>query len=423
MPSTASPPLRGDLGGLFMKIRHILPILAFVTISYLGYTLYAGTNNDITITTHDNIIQVTTDFRPEIQEFLDNYEEFYLNRFKECGSVGGALAIVYKGQVVHLKGYGVKKINTKDSVDVNTVFRLASVSKGFTGVLGAILHKKQLLDLDTPCVAYLPDMKLQRQVNTNTVTLRNTLSHTTGLTAYSFDKHVEAGASFNTIFQQLAQANVQCNPGTTFAYQNVMFSLIDTIVRKQLQKSYAELMQDFVFEPLGMTDASATFEGFKSSGNFAYPHRGYAKGTAVVKLNNRYYQTAPAAGINASIADMSKYLQALLGFAPTVFSPEVLRDIAVPRVKMPLKNVTNQIWGNLSDRAYGMGWRIFTSHGNTIMYHGGFVEGYRAEIAFCADQQIGIVFLQNSANTLALEAAPTFMNMFFEYLPDLVARR
>lgn len=401
-----------------MKIRYILSILAFVTLGYLGYTLYAGTNNDIKIITHNNIIQVTTDFRPEIQSLLNDYEQFYTKRFKECGSVGGALAIVYKGQVVHLKGYGVKKYNTRDSVDVNTVFRLASVSKGFAGVLGAILHKKQLLDLDTPCVAYLPDLKLQRQINTNTVTLRNTLSHTTGLTAYSFDKYVESGASFNTIYNQLYVANVQCNPGTTFAYQNVMFSLIDTIARKQLQKSYDELINDFVFEPLGMNTASVTFEGFKSSGNFAYPH----KGTTAVKLNNRYYQTAPAAGVNASITDMSKWLQALLGFAPTVISPAVLSDISTPRVKMPLKNCTNQIWGGVSDKAYGMGWRIFSSHGNTILYHGGFVEGYRAEIAFCADKQIGIVFLQNSANTLALEAVPTFMNMFFDYEPSIAQK-
>lgn len=392
-------------------------------LSYLGYTLYAGTNNDIEITTHNNIIQVTTDFRPEIQEFLNDYENFYTRRFKECGSVGGALAVVYKGQVVLLKGYGVKKINTKDSIDVHTVFRLASVSKGFTGTLAAILHKKQLINLDTPCIAYLPDLKLQRQLNTNTVTLRNTLSHTSGLTAYSFDKHVEAGNSFNTIYKQLYLANVQCNPGTTFAYQNVIFSMIDTIVRKQLQKTYAELTHDFVFEPLGMENASVTFEGFQSSGNFAYPHKGYAKGTTLVKLNNRYYQTAPAAGINASITDMSKYLQALLGFAPTVFSPEVLKDIATPRVKMPLKAATNHQWGDLSDKAYGMGWRIFTSHGHTIMYHGGFVEGYRAEIAFCPDKEIGVVFLQNSANTLAIEAVPTFMKMFFEYLPAVIAQK
>jgi beta-lactamase class C len=392
-------------------------------LTYLGYTLQVHSAPDIEVTTHSNIIQVTTDFRPEIQPFLNEYEEFYKKRFEECGSVGGALAIVYKGQVVHLKGYGVKKIKGSDSVDVNTVFRLASVSKGFSGVLGSVLHKKQLLNLDTPCVAYLPDLELQRQHNTQTVTLRHTLSHTSGLTAYSFDKSVESGASFNTIYKQLAQANVQCNPGITFAYQNVMFSLLDTIARVQLQKTYAELLQDYIFEPLGMTDASVNFEGFQLSGNFAYPHKGYSKYTNLVKLNNRYYQTAPAAGINASITDMSKWLQALLGFAPTVVSPAVLKDISTPLVKMPLKSSTNQMWGDLSDKAYGMGWRIFTIQGNTVLYHGGFVEGYRAEIAFCSDKQIGVVFLQNSANTLAIEAVPTFMKMFFDYLPNLTAQK
>lgn len=406
-----------------MKIKHILSILTFMMLGYLGYTLYAGTNNDIEVTTHNNIIQVTTDFRPEIQEFLNDYESFYTRRFKQCGSVGGALAIVYKGQVVHLKGYGLRKINTKDSVDVNTVFRLASVSKGFAGTLSSILHKKQLINLDTPCIAYLPDLRLQRQINAQTVTLRNTLSHTSGLTAYSFDKSVEAGYSFNKIYKQLHVANVQCNPGQRFAYQNVMFSLIDTVARKQLQRTYAELLHDFIFEPLGMENASVTFEDFKSSDNFAYPHKGYSHGMTAIKLNNRYYQTAPAAGINASITDMSKYLQALLGFAPTIFSPEVLKDIATPLVNIPVKTRTLREWGNLTERAYGLGWRIFTSHGHKVLYHGGFVEGYRAEIAFCPEKEIGIVFLQNSVNTLAIEAVPTFMKMFFNYTPNLIAQK
>ncbi|MDR2962183.1 MAG: beta-lactamase family protein [Bacteroidales bacterium] len=405
-----------------MKIRHILSVLAFITLGYLGYSLYSSSNHNIEVITHNNIIQVQTDFRPEIQDVLDEYEQFYKRRFKECGSVGGALAVVYKGQVVHIKGYGLKKIGTKDSVDVNTVFRLASVSKGFAGVLSSILHKKELLNLDTPCVAYLPDFKLQRQHNTNTVTLRHTLSHTSGLTAYSFDTDVESGASYNSLYRQLHIANVQCAPGTTFAYQNVIFSLIDTVARKHLHKTYGELLHEYVFTPLGMNNASTSFEGFKASENFAYPHKGYAKGTAAVKLNNRYYQTAPAAGVNASISDMSKWLQALLGYAPSVIAPSVVSDISTPLVQMPVKAATNQVWGNLSNKAYGMGWRIFTSHGNKIVYHGGFVEGYRAEIAFCPEKEIGIVFLQNSANTLALEAVPTFMNMFFKH-EELLAQK
>lgn len=397
-----------------MKLRYIILILSILLVTYFGYTFQLNSLPFIDNQNEEKIEDVP-DYSHEISSFLHEYESFFSEKFKEYGSVGAAVAIVYKGQIVFLKPYGVKKLGTNDSVDIHTIFRLASVSKGFAAVLASKLHHQGILNLDAPIKSFLPDFHLKNKDNENTITLRNTLSHTTGLIAYSFDPSIEDGVSYNSVYHELYRANIDSKPGERYAYQNVMYSLLDTIALLQTRKTYETLIKEQIFVPLGMSDASVTYDGFLYTNNYAYPHKGWGNNVYSLKLNSRYYETKPAAGVNASIVDMSKWLQAVMGYSPDVISQSVLTDVTTPRIITPVKYVTSKTWGDLRNKEYGMGWRILTVGDNTVVYHGGFVEGYRAEIAFCPKKQIGIVMLQNSANTLAVEAVPHFINSYFAF--------
>lgn len=402
-----------------MKLRYITVILLILSITYIGYTFQPSSIPYIDTFIAEDVVE-EPDYSIEISDFLESYKTYFSQKFEEYGSVGGALAIVYKGQVVVLKPYGVKKVNTTDSVDVNTVFRLASVSKGFAGVLSSQLHHKKIINLDTTVVSYLPDLQLKKKENQQTVTVEQLLSHTSGLVSYSFDPYIEDGVSFSNVYKSLKIANISSKPGELYAYQNVMFSLVDTIMHKQTGKTYETLLKENIFNPLGMIDASVTYQGFTQSHNYAYPHKGWKKHVRTVQLNDRYYETKPAAGINASITDMSKWLQALLGYAPEVVDSTVLQDIQTARIPIRSKyKYAGGLWKGVDSKEYSLGWRIFTMHNSKVMYHGGFVEGYRAEIAFCPEKQIGIVVLLNSANSLAMEAIPTFLHSFFDYSPKI----
>lgn len=397
-----------------MKLKQIVLVLSILFLTYIGYTFQPSAIPFEGFFANDSVAE-PVDYRPEISEFLSNYESFFKAKFDEYNSVGAALAIVYKGQIVLVKPFGVKKVGTQDSIDSHTVFRLASVSKGFSGVLASQLNEKKIIDLNAPVISYLPDFKLQKEENQNTVTIKNLLSHTSGLLSYSFDPVIEDRVTFNRVYNSLNLANIDSKPGERYAYQNVMFSLIDTIAFLKTGKKYETLLQDNIFNPLGMFDASASFQGFTKTNNFAYPHKGIRKGVHSVALNDRYYTTIPAAGINASISDMSKWLQALLGYSPDVINTQVLQAISQPQVNCPLKRRNSSLWGEIQKKEYSLGWRILTIQNKKILYHGGFVEGYRAEIAFCPESQIGMVMLLNSPNLLALEAVPQFVKSYFEY--------
>jgi beta-lactamase class C len=135
---------------------------------------------------------------------------------------------------------------------------------------------------------------------------------------------------------------------------------------------------------------------------------------AALKPNKRYYSMVPAAGVNASISDMSIWLQALLGYYPEVIDTAVIRTIATPTIQTPLKRRYTWRWNGLEEKYYSLGWRVFRYRGYNIVYHGGFVKGYRAEISFCPELNAGVVFLQNSPNRLSSESVPVFWEMYFE---------
>lgn len=400
-----------------MKVRHILTLCIILLVGYIGYTIQTQKSAYVFDDEFVSQIDEDADYSEEVSDFVKVYSDFYQSKFDSLRSVGGALTIVYKGQVVFCKPYGVKKLGSRDSVDIHTRFRLASVSKGFAGVLAAKMAEREAINLDTPIIAYLPSLHLSKTLNEETVTLRNVLSHTSGLLGYSFDPYVESGLSYNQIYQKLYVAKIDSKPGERYAYQNVMFSLLDTVLQLRTQMSYADLMMENVFQPLGMKDASIGFNGFVASKNFAYPHKMISAKSLTYKvcdLNDRYYITAPAAGVNASIHDMGKWLKAIMGRCPKDVPPSVINEIGSPYIHVAQNS--SKYWGcNLESKDYGLGWRIYTYKGDKLLYHGGFVQGYRAEVVVWPEKEIAMAMLMNSPNVLAQKAVPFFVNLYSYY--------
>jgi beta-lactamase class C len=346
-------------------------------------------------------------------DLVTNYNNYLQSGIDSTNTVGAAVAIVSHDSIIFIKSYGVKKVGTTDSVDIHTLFRLASVSKGFAGVLASKLQEEGVLDLDETVKSVLPGFMLKETVNTNQLTIKQTLDHSSGIAPHAYDGLIEQGAAFSEIISQLRTVDVADAPGKVYAYQNAMYSLIDTILRIKTNCTYAELLKENIFAPLGMTDASLDYYSMLNGSDVAYPHQIVNGKYNTMKLNAGYYNVAPAAGVNASISDMSKWLKALLGSNPDVIDSVISKDISTPLITTPLQRHYTFHWGHVATKEYSLGWRIFEYYGHEIIYHGGFVQGYRAEIAFCPELKTGIVFLQNSPNQLAGKTIPDFWKMYF----------
>ncbi len=364
-----------------------------------------------------NILEemLEVDHSKEIQEVLTKFDSIYNANILESGAVGGAVVITYKGQIAMLKCFGERKAGENSPVNENTVFRLASVSKSVTGVLSGILASENEINLDDKVVDYLPGFKLRLQENTNSITIRHLLSHTSGLVAHAYDMMVEDKVPLDQIIQRLNEVEIVSPPGLIYAYQNVMFSLLDPIIAAKTHKSFQQNLNEKVFKPFGMKNASSDFESFQRNENKAFPHQKTESGFAALNLNDRYYITTPAAGINASISDLAHFLIAISDKNDDHFSNEARKIVFTPQIETPLKRTYYKNWDKIDSKQYGIGWRIIKYKNHTIVNHGGYVSGYQSEIAVCEEDEIGIAVLTNSPNSYFSMAVPTFFNLYFEF--------
>lgn len=390
---------------LFIVLVLVIIVIAFKFPQLLRITEIGKKINEITEINH----------AAEISEVLNKFDTIYSANIEQSGAVGGAVVITYKGQVAFLKCFGVKKLGENNPVDENTVFRLASVSKTITGVLAGILDEQNAISLDDKVVDYLPEFKLKFPENTGDVKVRHLLSHTTGITPHAFDMMVEDKVPLEKILPRLNEVEIVAPPGLYYAYQNVMYSLYDPVTCVKTKKSFQEILNEKVFKPFGMKDASSDFESFEKNENKAYPHVKNENGFVPVKLNDRYYVTIPAAGINASISDMAQFLKAISGKDNQLFSQTARNMVFTPQIETVLKRTYYRNWDKIDSKHYAIGWRIINYKNHKIAQHSGYVLGYQAEIAVCESEEIGIAVLSNSPNSFFSENVPAFLNLFFEH--------
>ncbi len=350
----------------------------------------------------------------EFESIVRSYDNLFSGEFKESGCPGAAVTIVSSKGLKWARGYGVKEAGTDDSVDINTVFRIGSVSKGFAAVLTGMLVEDSLLTWDDKVKEHIPGFSLKDSVNTSDLTVRHIMSHTSGLPRHTFTNLLDQDVPYNDIVKMLADVPAIGRPGEVYSYQNVVFSLIGDILKNITGKCYNSLIVEEIFEPLEMHDSSIDYYSLLSCSNIAQPHVAVNNTYKTRKNSGRYYSVSPASGINTSISDMSKWLLALLGNNPDIIKPEVLDEVFRPRIRTYIKYKYYGHWKGLGNLYYGLGWRIFEYRGQQIIYHGGYVNGYRAEIALCPHEGAGIAVLLNSSSKLGCRCIPEFFDMYFE---------
>jgi len=307
---------------------------------------------------------------------------------------GGAFAIVHRGQILALGTYGHTDRSALRSIDANTRFRIASLSKGFSGILAATLAAEERFSLEQPVTAFVPSFQLKAQPRP--LTIEDVLGQRSGYVRNAYDNLLEAGISREEILPRFSTLEPLCPPGKCYSYQNNVFSLVEDVVGKSSGRPYALALQERIFEPLGMVGASVGYHAFISAENRAQPHLKTRAGWREVRPRTTYYQVPSAAGINAGILDMAQWVTALLGHRPNVVSAAVVEEVLTPRIRTANELAKRNWRGLLQDAWYGLGWRIYQLPEATLALHGGWVAGYRAEIAFSRELDLGIVILSNA---------------------------
>ena len=350
------------------------------------------------------------------QELGQDFNNLFRQTVAEKHIVGAAYAMVSPERIIRIGTAGHTDTGRKHRINENTAFRVASVSKTFAAGLSGVLVDEGEFGWDDRVIDYIPDFQVDGDATR--IRIEHLLGQSTGLIPHAYDNLVEDGLDMERIKKHYSKLPYICEPGECYSYQNSLFSLIQPVIEKTTQRSYAEMMNEKIFRPLDMRDASVGLEPFLENPNHARPHvksRGRWR-TVTVKPN--YYRVAPAAGVNASVLDIGNWLLAQMGANPDVLAPEVIETLTEPRV-YTARDKRRRYWRDiLSDAHYGLGWRIYEIGDERIVYHSGWVAGYRADVAWSEKHQLGMAILMNVESNDISQLTTEFWQMAFERMQE-----
>jgi len=331
------------------------------------------------------------------QAIADEYYEWFKAEFLLENLVGAAFAVVSRDGILRTGSFGHTDTSRKQAVNADTVFRIASVSKTFAAGLTAQLVADGSLGWEDPVNRYVPGFRIQGDASR--IRVEDLLGQSSGLISHAYDNLIEDGVPTEQIYLRLSELPYTCPPGSCYSYQNSVFSLIQPVLESVTSSSYELLVEQRIFKPLDMQTASVGYEPFLATSNRAQPHVKSNGQWLTVQVLPNYYRVAPAAGVNASITDMAKWLRAQLGADPVVLAPEVQQALIAPRVRTP-RELQRREWDKLlTDAHYGLGWRVYQLGDRQIAYHSGWVSGFRADIAYSLSEGIGITVLLNEESS------------------------
>ncbi|MDX1627780.1 MAG: serine hydrolase domain-containing protein, partial [Fulvivirga sp.] len=298
-------------------------------------------------------------------------------------------------------------------VNTSTVFRIGSVSKGLAAGLAGILEHEGKLKWDDPVSDYLPNFKTRQSDLTDSITIAHILSHSAGYPYQAYSTLIEDGAPLDDMLLKLQALPLSRRPGEIHAYQNVAYSLIERVIESiDPSATFEEKMHEKIFIPLHMNHASVNFLSMVDSDNVAKPHLYGPRGFIVRKISPTYYNARAAGGVNASISDMSQWLLAIMGYKPEVMPYQIRNEIFSPSIPTAVKNSYLSRLEKPRYGYYGKGWRIINYPSDTIIYHQGYVNGYKSAIAFSKTDEIGICILSNSGGHFSSIMLADFFNLY-----------
>ncbi len=332
-------------------------------------------------------------------DWLDDYANYVQKEASKYNVPGYAFVFYEQGEAPRVYVYGNTTKKGGQKVTKDTVFRLASVSKTFTALLSAKLVEKKQLSWETSISALLPDIPFKGK-GMGALQLQHIVGQSSGFMPNAYDNLIEADYSLERVLKSLSELDPLCVPGECYTYQNALFGALEYYFSNN-NTSYSRQLQANLFSPLGMKTASVGKGGLLASDSWAHPHIAIARNKwREGQVESNYYRFSPAAGVNASISDMTIYLQALLGEFPTIISEEMVDFVTTERVKTKRETYRRGWRGMIDDAHYGLGWRIYDLNGTKLNYHGGWVKGYRADVAFSPEHKAGYVMLMNAESNM-----------------------
>ncbi len=358
---------------------------------------------------------------------LATFDAYVERTMKTFDVPGIAVAIVKDGKVVLAKGYGVRKVGEPTRVDADTLFGIASNTKAFTTAAIAMLVEEGKLSWDDPVTKHLPAFQMYDPYVTREMRIRDLVTHRSGLGLGAGDLLLwpESTYTRDEILHRVRYLRPVSSFRTKYDYDNLLYMVAGQIIPVVTGKSWDDFVRERIFQPLGMSASSTTIRTMWAGGNIAIPHS-VVDGTVRPIRPQGIDNGGPAASINSSVSDLSKWMIVQLdrgslaslkpGSDARLFSEASSREMWTPQTITPNPDPQPGFEALKSNfAAYGLGWGIGEYQGHKVVSHTGGLSGYVSRTTLVPDMKLGVVVLTNQEEggafqAVTLRALDTFMN-------------
>lgn len=302
----------------------------------------------------------------------------YYEKLLVKSNFNGSILVAKNGQIIFEDYRGFHDFKLRDSINPQTPFHLASISKTFTGMMTLKLWEEGRLSLNDSIQKYFPALPYKG------VTIRMLLSHRSGLPNYLYfmdkgwNRKIKATNEDVIHYMEVNKPPVEAQAGRSFHYCNTNFMLLASIIEKITGKPYPQYMKDSLFTPLGM---NSTFVfSIVDTANYI-PTYSVSKPFPMDHLDCTYGDK----NIYSTVRDLLQWDKSL--YQHTFLTKATLDSAFTP-----------QSHERRSMHNYGLGWRLFTNPTDSIIYHNGKWHGTNTAFTRLVEDTATIIVLGNKVN-------------------------
>jgi CubicO group peptidase (beta-lactamase class C family) len=332
----------------------------------------------------------------EVAQKLQGFDAFMEKTLKDWNAPGIGVGIVVNDKLVFAKGYGYRDYEKKLPITANTLFPIASNTKLFTAVAAGFLVEEGKLTWDRPIRESVPTVEFYDNALNNTITLRDMLSHRTGITRHDSIWY-KSDYTTKELFERLKYLEPKEPPRQLFLYNNMMYAGAGYSIELQSGKPWADYVREKILKPLEMNHTVYSIADMLKAPDYGVPFTEKRDSMELYKIP--YYEDtqglAAAGAIISNIEDMSHWLIALMNNGQyagrQILPPKVLQATLEPAIALPNSAGQTRGWWEVLNSAYGMGRWTASYRGRLIAFHGGDLPGFHSQISFMPNEHIGVI--------------------------------
>jgi CubicO group peptidase (beta-lactamase class C family) len=334
---------------------------------------------------------------------LDGLDAYIEREMAAWNIPGLAIAVVHGDSVVHARGFGVRELGQAARVDARTVFAIGSASKAFTAAALGILVDEGAIAWSDPATRHLPGFQLFDPYATRELTVRDLLSHRSGL-ARGDQLWYATDLSRDEILRRTRYLEPSWGFREQFGYQNLMYLAAGQIVPAVTGVSWDDYVAERIFAPLGMTTSNTSTHALAGMTNVASPHAEVDEELRPIPWRN-IDNIAPAGSINSNALDMAQWVRLQLA-GGEYRGIRHLSEASIAAMHTPETVIRIEgSWASMAPAShfmtYGLGWVLNDHRGRKVVQHGGNIDGMHALVGMLPEEDVGVVILTNrSGNSL-----------------------